>query len=95
MQMGGVIGGVKFCVSGILFKGECFQQVFHVTLKIMSHSTVARPSIDNIGEEEAQKICGHELKSLTALFNVNMVNHIGLALPMMCLLDCCGFRLGE
>lgn len=43
-NMGGIIGGAKYIVGGILYK-------------------VARPSIEGqIGEEEAQKIAGHELK---------------------------------
>jgi len=44
-------------------------------------------------EEPSQKIAGHELKSLTAFFNVNQICKIGFALPMIAVLDILGHRL--
>jgi hypothetical protein len=74
MDLGGVIGGEKYVISGILFK-------------------VANPGLFGDDEEPSQKIAGHELKALTACFNVNQIFKIGFALPMIALLDILGHRL--
>jgi hypothetical protein len=73
MNLGGVIGGDKYVIGGILFK-------------------VARASFFS-DEEPAHKVAGHELKALTALFNVTMSARIALALPMIAILDVLGHRL--
>lgn len=73
MDLGGVIGGDKYVIGGILFK-------------------VARSGFFD-DEEPAHKVAGHELKALTALFNVTMSARIALALPMIAILDVLGHRL--
>ncbi len=74
MDLGGVIGGEKFVIAGILFK-------------------VAKAGLFGDDAEPSQKIAGHELKTLTALFNANQIAKIGMALPMIALLDVLGHRL--
>lgn len=55
--------------------------------------SVANPGLFGDDEEPSQKIAGHELKSLTAFFNVNQIHKIGFAMPMIALLDVLGHRL--
>jgi hypothetical protein len=44
-------------------------------------------------DEEAEKIAGHELKSLNSIFGCLDKVEVEIHLPLMCLIDYLGFRL--
>jgi hypothetical protein len=98
VDLGGLIGGEKYICSGILFKGlkkgKWFWSFLFVWffLLLLVFPQVVKPGMFR-DEEPSQKIAGHELKSLTAFFNVNQIFNIGFALPMIAVIDILGHRL--
>lgn len=85
--LGGVAGGEKFVVHGILFK-------FALDQRIPASSSSALPQWMYGGsapnDENAMRAAGHELKGVIAMSKCHVDD---LCLPLMCLIDYLGFRL--
>lgn len=88
-SLGGVHGGSKFVVSGILFK-------LAQDTKLLKAYSDSSKSVYLFGKQQsnyewASKAGGHELKSASTC--LQFLEGTGLHVPMQCLVDYLGFRL--
>jgi uncharacterized membrane protein YgcG len=81
--LGGVAGGEKYVVHGILFKFALDQRLPCGQQQWMYGGAAAN-------DANAMRAAAHELKGVTALGKCHVD---GLCLPLMCLIDFLGFRL--
>lgn len=88
-SLGGVHGGSKFVVSGILFK-LAQDTKLHKLYKSRSKSVYLFGKQQS-NYEWASKAGGHELKGASTCFQ--FLDGTGLHVPMQCLVDYLGFRL--
>ncbi len=82
VNLGGVAGGTKYLVHGILYK---FAEDVDLGLGRWMYGGHER------NDAAAAKACGNELKGLSAVFQA--CAELDLRVPLMCLVDFSGFRI--